>query len=114
MSRNLRVRTSPAASVIGGVVGLGFVFLGLFVAIPKFGMFGVFWTLVAVVITVAHLYNAFSSRGIANEIIEVSDEEPRAGADPEARLRKLDELRSKSLISDSEYEQRRSKILDQL
>ena len=114
MSRNLRVRTSPAVSLFGGIVGIGFVCIGLFVAIPAIGPFGILWTLVAAGITIAHLYNAFSSRGIANEIIEVSDDDSQPSADPEARLRKLDNLRAKSLISASEYERRRNEIIDQI
>lgn len=101
-------------SVFGGIVGLVFVGIGIFVAIPQAGLFGVVWTLVASGITITHLYNAFSSRGIANEIIEVSGDEPLETIDPETRLRTLNDLRSKSLITPSEYEQRRNDILKQL
>jgi hypothetical protein len=101
-------------SLFGGIVGLVFIGIGVFVAIPKAGPFGVLWTLVATGMTIANLYNAFSSRGIANEIIEVSGDESLKNANPEARLRTLDDLRSKSLITPSEYEQRRNEILKQL
>lgn len=101
-------------SLVGGIVGLVFVFIGLFVAIPHVGAFGVLWTLIAVVITVTSLYNAFSDRGVATEIIEVSDDSPGESNDPEARLRRLDDLKAKSLITPAEYEHRRAQILNEL
>ena len=101
-------------SVFTGIFGLFFVGIGIFVVIPLAGLFGVVWTLAASGITIMHFYNAFSSRGITNEILEVSGDEPPKTIDPETRLRTLDDLRSKSLITQSEYEQRRNDILKQL
>jgi hypothetical protein len=100
-------------SLFTGIVGLIFIGIGIFI-IPIAGIFGVLWTLVVSGITIAHLYNAFSSRGISTEIIEVPSEESLKNVDPEARLRKLDDLRSKSLITPAEYEERRDNILKQL
>ncbi|HEY1065076.1 MAG TPA: SHOCT domain-containing protein [Pirellulales bacterium] len=110
MAQTIRVRTSPGASLFGGVVGVIFSLIGVFVAIPTFGLFGVLWTAIAVVIAVAHFYDAFSKHGIANEVIEVSD--PReGGTSPEERLRTLEDLHAKGLIRDDEYAQRRQEIL---
>ena len=51
MKRSIKVRPGKAQSAMGFAVGLVFVGIGLFVAIPTFGLFGIFWTLIAVVIT---------------------------------------------------------------
>jgi hypothetical protein len=114
MPRHFRVRPSPGTALFGGIVGLVFVGIGVFVAIPHAGLFGVFWTLVAAAITAAHFYNAFSSRGIATEIIDASGTESLQGPTPEERLRTLEDLRSKGLITPEEYEQRRSAIINRL
>ena len=101
-------------SLIGGIVGLVFVFIGLFVVIPGAGGFGVIWTLAAVAGTLISFYNAFSERGVATEIIEVPDDGSPEPADPEARLRRLNDLKAKSLITPAEYEHRRAQILNEL
>ena len=44
MKRKITYRPSKAQSVFGGVVGVIFVLIGLFVAIPQAGLFGLFWT----------------------------------------------------------------------
>lgn len=51
MKRKITYRPSKASSILGGAVGAVFVFIGIFEAIPNFGIFGVFWTALAVVIT---------------------------------------------------------------
>jgi len=40
--RGIRVKPSKPASLFGMMVGIVFVFIGLFVVIPSAGMFGVF------------------------------------------------------------------------
>ena len=59
MRRRVTYRPSKASGVFGGVVGGIFVLIGLFVAIPTFGAFGILWTLIAVGITGMNLYQAF-------------------------------------------------------
>ena len=51
MKRKITYRPSKASSILSGVGGAVFVFIGIFEAIPNFGIFGVFWTALAVVIT---------------------------------------------------------------
>jgi len=101
-------------SFFGGIFATVFVFIGIFVAIPAAGGFGVLWTLVAAAGAVTSFYNAFSERGIATEIIDVPDDAPPQPADPEARLRRLGDLKAKNLITPAEYERRRSEILNAL
>jgi cytochrome c-type biogenesis protein CcmH/NrfG len=97
------------------VVGIVFVCIGLFVAIPMAGAFGVFWTLVAVAITIFSAMNVFSPRGLAHTEIEVENNS-RFGDDAlpfDERLRRLEKLRSDQLISDEEYQRKRQEIMRQ-
>jgi len=106
-------------SAIGFFVGLLFIGLGVFVAIPNIGIFGVVWTLVAVFITIYHGVNAFSARGVAQEVVEFESPDSSPDAPPfpkstEQRLADLEGLKQKGLITPEEYEQQRKRILDEL
>lgn len=109
--RRVTYRPNKVNSVITGVVGIIFVLIGIFVAIPSFGLFGLFWTVCALVITIANLYQAFGSKYIGPQI-EIEDEPD--GGDAQARLEKLRELYEKNLISREEYEEKRREILKEL
>ena len=68
-------RPSKSSGVFGGVVGVIFVLIGVFVVIPTFGPFGILWTLFAVAITGMNLYQAFGKGYVGPEIhIEEDDE----------------------------------------
>jgi hypothetical protein len=101
-------------SLFGGIFATIFVAVGIFFVIPLAGPFGVIWTLLAAAGAVTGFYNAFSKRGIATEIIDVSDDASLESDDAETRLRRLDDLKTKNLITPSEYERRRSEILNAL
>jgi hypothetical protein len=114
-----RIKPSKPVSAIALVVGLVFTGIGVFMAIPNAGWFGVFWTLLALAATVYHAANLFSDSGIAEEVVDFesfppSDSRRPAGESVEARLRQLDKLKGGRLITEAEYQQRRSKILDEL
>ena len=51
MRRRMRYRPSRANCIFGGIVGIIFTCIGLFVAIPAAGAFGVLWTLIALAIS---------------------------------------------------------------
>jgi hypothetical protein len=109
------VKPSRPQAALGMMVGIVFIGIGLFVAIPTFGVFGIFWTLVAGAITVFHAMNVFSQRGLAHTEIEV-----RKGAGlPEdelpfdERLRRLERCRQDRLISEEEYQRKRQEIIGQ-
>lgn len=108
MSR-MRVKPSKSQSVIGFFVGFVFIFIGIG-TLSKTGFFGIFWTLMAVVITVMHGINAFSEKGISTMTIE--DDFPSNNT--ESRLKKLESLRSQNLITLEEYEEKRKEILESL
>ena len=109
--RRVTYRPNRVSSVMGGVMGIIFVLIGIFVAIPNIGLFGVFWTVCAAAITAVSFYQAFGSKYIGPEI-EIEDE-PGAD-DAQARLEKLRELYESSLISWEEYEEKRKEILKEL
>ena len=109
--RRVTYRPNKVNSVMGGVVGAIFVLIGIFVAIPNFGVFGIFWTACAAVITATNFYQAFGSKYIGPEI-EIEDE-PEAD-NTQARLEKLRKLYESSLISREEYEEKRKEILKEL
>jgi hypothetical protein len=108
-----RVKPSKAASAFGMAVGIVFVGIGLFVAIPIFGAFGVFWTLVAAAIAIFNAINVFSKSGIAEkEIVADTDSSLRAEPLPfDERLRRLEQLKNDGLISDEEYRHKRAELM---
>ncbi|HHD2754077.1 TPA: SHOCT domain-containing protein [Clostridium perfringens] len=125
MKKNIRIKPSKSQSMLGFIAGLIFVFIGVFVAIPSSGLFGVLWTLIAIVITVTHGMNAFGNKGVATEIIEISSEDDlkidgklRKGNVEEEynfdeKLRKLKELRDDGILSNLEYERKKQEILNE-
>jgi flagellar motor component MotA len=104
-------------SAFGMIVGIIFIGIGFFLAIPHFGIIGVFWTLIAIGITVYHAINVFSEHGVAHEVVEFETDasQPdisRASAETvEKRLEDLNSLREKGLVSEQEYKEQRNRIL---
>ena len=107
-----RVRPSKSNSMMGMIVGIG-----VFVIIPQFGEFGVLWTLIAIAGTGYHAINVFSERGIAREVVDF-DADSTTSSKPslsvEERLRKLESLRQQALVTETEYEDQKQRILDDL
>ncbi|MBS6281624.1 MAG: SHOCT domain-containing protein [Oscillospiraceae bacterium] len=107
--------------MFGGVVGVIFVLIGVFVVIPTFGPFGILWTLFAVAITGMNLYQAFGKGYVGPEIhIEEDDEgtcetpAPVGGVSAQDRLTELRALYDQRLITQEEYEEKRREILKDL
>ena len=102
--------------MIGFFVGIVFVGIGLFMVIPIFGVFGIFWTVVAVIITVTNGINAFSDKGVATHSIEIEDtENHRVKKESiESRFEQLNSLYQQNLISKEEYEKKKSELLQEL
>jgi uncharacterized SAM-binding protein YcdF (DUF218 family) len=119
MPRGIKVKPSKPASLFGMIVGIVFVLIGLFVAIPSAGMFGVFWTLIAVGITGFQAYNFFVGKGVASWEIDIdngANEEKNnqpisVVGDFETRLRKLNRLKEDGLITEEEFQKKREEIL---
>ena len=117
--RRVTYRPSKAQAGFSTVVGALFVLIGVFVAIPSFGAFGVVWTLIALGITVYNAYMAFGGKYIGPEINIEDEAAPGPGPqdapmDIEGRLTALAGLREKGLISEEEYEEKRREILNEL
>ena len=125
--KRVTYRPSKTGSVLGGVVGVIFVLIGLFVVIPTFSIgggfgaiFGVFWTILAAVIAGTNFYQAFGKGYIGPEIhieeegkSEHAQDAPAPG-DAQARLTELRALYDQRLITQEEYEQKRREILEEL
>ena len=137
--KRVRVKPGKTQSVMGFAVGLIFCGIGLFLVIPTFGLFGIFWTAIAVAITVASAVNAFSKKGVASHEIIIDDDSDNAvvrhggvvsyevetvsgdGA-PEGvseaahetakRIESLKELLNAGILTKEEYEERRRRIID--
>lgn len=110
MSKKIHVRPGKSQSKFGFIVGLLFCLLGLFVAIPIFGPFGIIWTGMAALITFINYRNGFTDKQIDSHVIDI--EESRK--DVESRLRKLQSLYDQALITREEYEQKKKDILEDL
>ena len=125
--KRVTYRPSKTGSVLGGVVGVIFVLIGLFVVVPTFSMggglgaiFAVFWTILAAVIAGTNIYQAFGKGYIGPEIhieeegkSEHAQDAPAPG-DAQARLTELRALYDQRLITQEEYEQKRKEILEEL
>jgi len=104
-------------SLFGMFVGAAFSVIGVSVVLPQAGLFGIFWTLFAIGMTVYHAINVFSKEGIASFTIETQSDrfEPDAFAPLpfDEQLRKLSQLREEGLISEAEFQQKRSEVMSQ-
>lgn len=139
MSKKIHVRPSGEQSKLGFGVGIAFCLIGLFVAIPIFGPFGILWTAVAGYITYSHWRNGFTDRKIDTHVIEIEDSDPEnvtvtshrgfgtsysvsglegnqdfSGNDIENRLKSLQSLYDQRLITKEEYEEKKQEILKEL
>ena len=113
MKKKVTYRPSKAQSLLGGVVGVAFVLIGLFVVIPQVGLFGLLWTGMAVAVTAINFYHAFG-KGYMGPKIEIEDEGQPPAETAEERLKKLQTLYDQRLITPEEYEEKRKEILKEL
>ena len=124
MRKRVRVKPSKGQSLAGFFMGFIFCGIGFFVIVPLMGPFGFIWTLVAVIITVIHGVNAFSDKGIASHEITIEDElnetfnrnqnHVEYRKTPEERMNELQSLLDKGMITQEEYQRKRSQILEEI
>jgi len=97
--------------IVFACIGIGFILI-----LPGFGsMFGLLWTLLALIGTGLHAVNLFTERGVAHEVVEFDTSSHSAGdMSPEQRLRRLDELRTEGLLNELEYQEQRKRVLAEL
>lgn len=120
--RVVRIHPSKPSMVLSLVVGVIFCLLGIFIVIPTFGVFGLFWTLISAGITVVNAMPLFS--GEDRDLYHTMTIEEDGGYDglaadtqsddAAARLEKLKELYDRRLITTEEYESKREEILRRL
>ena len=124
-AKRVKVKPGKAQSKMGFIVGLVFVGIGIFVAIPTFGLFGIFWTAIAAFIAYSHYKNGFTDEGFPTHEIIIDEDELSAmrenggsgdfaGDDIEARLKTLASLYDQGLITGEEYEAKRKEILEEI
>lgn len=63
--KKVSIRPSRPVSLLGFIIGICFIVLGVFYAIPNLGLFGIVWTIGAAVITIFYAINLFSEKGIS-------------------------------------------------
>ena len=114
MFKKGRVRRSKGTSIIGMIVGIIFILIGVTTVIPLMGLIGVFWTLIAVVITGTHIFNIFSEKGFSlyQVDVEVTDSSQEKGESVDAKLKNLKALIDDGLINEEEYNAKRKEILN--
>ena len=122
--KRVTYRPSKTGSAFGGIVGIIFILIGLFVVIPATSMaggfamiFGILWTAIAAGIPVMNFYQAFGKKYVGPEIrIEEEEARPAASAGPDAkkRLEQLEELKKAGLVTEEEYRKKRAEILGEL
>ncbi len=116
-SKKIKVKPGKTQSRIGFVVGIVFVFLGVIVVIPTFGIFGIFWTILAGLVVFGNYKNGFTDKGVATHEIIIEDgmeiEKVDGVEDIEAKLMKLNSLYEQRLITKEEYDEKRKKILEE-
>ena len=114
--KKIKVKPGKTQSKMGFIVGILFVIIGCFVAIPTFGLFGIIWTVDAGIIAFTHYKNGFSDEGVATHEIIIEDgmeiiERADDGEDIEAKLLKLNSLYEQRLITKEEYDEKRKELL---
>ncbi|GAA0729325.1 SHOCT domain-containing protein [Clostridium malenominatum] len=107
MFRRGRVRPSRGQALIGMLMGTIFVIIGFTIAIPNAGLFGVFWTLMAIIITGTNVYNFFSKEGISYYEVDLES----TGEDFDSKLRKIKKLKDDGIISEEEYNLKKDEIM---
>ena len=124
-AKKVKVKPGKEQSKVGFIVGLIFVLIGLIVVIPTFGVFGLFWTVVAAFIAYSHYKNGFTDEGFPTHEIIIDEEELAGmrecagtedfdGESIEERLKTLASLYDQGLISGEEYEAKRKEILSEI
>lgn len=121
--KKIKVKPGKAQSKIGFIASLLFVVIGIVIAIPTFGLFGIIWTGLAALIAFTEFKNGFSDEGITTHEITIEDEDTRTsegaddaeevGNDIEAKLIKLNSLYDQRLITREEYDEKRKELLDE-
>ncbi|WDU83306.1 SHOCT domain-containing protein [Caloramator sp. Dgby_cultured_2] len=110
MGKKIIVKQSKEQAIFSMIVGLIFVIIGITIAIPNFGLFGIFWTLIAFLIFGSSVYNVINKRGLPSWSAEIEDN-IELNEDFETKLRKLNRLKEDGLITEEEFQIKREEIM---
>ena len=111
--RKIKVRPGKQQSKFSFYFSLIFIFIGIFVAIPIFGLFGILWTAAACWICYHHYVNGFTDEGIPSYEINIQEDEQSSDS-IESRLKKLENLYQSGLITREEYDHKRQNIINEI
>lgn len=105
-------RMSFFVGLLFSIFGVAMVFGALLTPVPFMMVpFGIVWTSIAIFNTYRAYKNGFTEEGVAiYEINSYADDNERE-YDFEEKLRKIERLRKEGLISEYEYNQKRSEIM---
>ncbi len=113
MGKEIKVKQGTERR-LGGILGIAIILIfggiGLFVVIPSFGLFGIFWTLMAVVMGTISIIQGFSKKPFTKAEISVENAE----FDVESRMKSVKNLYEKGMITKEEYDSKRKQILNSL
>lgn len=73
--------------------------------------FGIIWTIIAIYNTYRAYKNGFTEEGEAIYEINYTEGNSKHGYDFEEKLRRIERLRKEGLITEDEYNQKRSEIM---
>jgi hypothetical protein len=113
-------RPSPFTSTMTMIIGIFMLIFGIvfFSSGPSTGMRGpvimfmVVWIVALIGIIIYHASNAFGKNGVPTTIIDSQDVPDKDS--PRDRLEQLEALRRDHLISEAEYQAKRSDIVNKL
>jgi hypothetical protein len=126
MEKNMKtkgkVKPSKPVSFMQMIMGGIFSCIGLFVIIPIMAKingpvwFGLIWTFVALAGAIIGAINLFSDEGIPTEEFSFTSDskdssQPRTA---EQRLKDINDLRDKGLITEEEYKTKRAELLKEI
>ena len=110
----IKIKPSKPAAVLVLVIAVGMFIAALSSGIiAEAGIFGLVWAGSCIAIIIFVIIAATGKKGVTTAIIETDELcTPESSKNIEARLKKLDELLQKNMISKEEYNRHREKILD--
>lgn len=118
MGSQFRVKPSKENSMLGMIVGIVFIIVGITMA-SQIGAFGILWTVFAFIITGYHALNVFSKNGVSayeadfdHDGYDVQSSSTSSIQDHESKIRQLHRLREDNIITEEEYQKKKTELLD--
>lgn len=71
--KKILVKPSKPVSFVGLIGGLCLSIFGIFYAFPNLGIFGIVWTILAILVTLYYAINLFTKKGLSLYKMEIED-----------------------------------------